>query len=154
MAEDSDGDFVKVSLSVQSKGEGQQNTVQRLSIADEFVIHALKAHLLAAVYTMLNISSGDQEIAHEVSAQWLQQAMSQAVDCTLILSFSYAFMHAAFIMTYSSDTRVSTIGSTGYHTFLGSEHKNYSCEAACSSSVFIASSDYDIIAYQLLHAYH
>jgi hypothetical protein len=54
---------------------------------------------------MFNISSGDQGIAHEVSAQWLQQAASQAVDRTLILreptddlhSFSHAFMHAAFL---------------------------------------------------------
>lgn len=41
-------------------------TAKTFSIADEFVIHALKAHLLAAVYTMFNICSGDQRIPHEV----------------------------------------------------------------------------------------
>ena len=50
------------------------------SITDEVVIHALKANLLAAVYTMYNISSRDQSITHEVSAQWLQQAASEAMS--------------------------------------------------------------------------
>ena len=75
------------------------------STADEFVIHTLKAHLLAAVYSMFGISSGDETIEHEVSAQWLQYAASKAVDRTLILSestddlhsFSRSFMHAAFL---------------------------------------------------------
>ena len=75
------------------------------SIADEFVVHALKAHLLAAVYSMFGISGGDETIVHDVSTDWLHNTASKAVDRTLILkdsvddvhSFSRAFMHAAFL---------------------------------------------------------
>ena len=94
---------------------------------------------------MFNISSGDQEIAHEVSAQWLQQAASQAVDRTLILreptddlhSFSHAFMHAAFLYY---DLRQAIRFEEGEYIirhwkywlpyFLGSRRRNYSCKAA------------------------
>ena len=115
------------------------------SITDEFVIHVLKANLLAAIYTMFNISSRDQSIRHEVSAQWLQQAASEVIECTLILreptdylhSFSHAFMHVAFLYY---DLRQAIRFEEGEHIirhwkywlpyFLGSGRKNYSCEAA------------------------
>ena len=115
-------------------------TAKTFSIADEFVVHALKAHLLAAVYSMFGISTGGEAIEHVVSAEWLQHTAARAVDRTLILneptddvhSFSRAFMHAAFLYY---DLRQAIRFEEGEHIirhwkyWLGSG-KNYSCEAA------------------------
>ena len=109
------------------------------------MIHAFKAHLLAAVYKMFGISSGDQRIAHEVSAQWLQQVASKAVDRTLILieptddlyTVSHAFMNAAFLyhdlqqeIHFEDSKHIICHWKYWLPYFLGSGHKIYSCEAA------------------------
>ena len=43
-------------------------TAKTFSIADEFVLYMLKAHLLASVHTMFGISGSDDEVEQEVSA--------------------------------------------------------------------------------------
>ena len=81
------------------------------SVADEFVIHALKAHLLAAVYSMFGISGGHETVEHKLSAEWLQSAVSKAVDHTVILREKMDDVHSfsqAFIMQHLCITIYST----------------------------------------------
>lgn len=115
------------------------------SIADEFVLHAFQAHLLAHVYTYFGITSPTDPIPHECSLQWLQDKARDIVDITLVLKettdkvlqFSRSFMHAAFLYY---DLRQAVRYEEGEHIilhwrlwlpyFLGLGKKNYSNEAA------------------------
>ena len=42
------------------------------SIADEFILHTFKAHLLAAVYDEFGVSSAHDNIPHDTSLEWLE----------------------------------------------------------------------------------
>lgn len=115
------------------------------SVADEFVLHAFKAHLLSHLLTYFGITAVDDTIQHESSLQWLQENANKIVDKTLVLiettdkvlEFSRSFMHAAFLYY---DLREAIRYEDGEHIirhwklwrpyFLGTGRKNYSGEAA------------------------
>ena len=115
------------------------------SVADEFVLHALKAHLLAHILAYFGITATNAVIPHECSMQWLQQTATNLVDKTVVLTestdkvlqFSRSFMHAAFLYY---DLRQAIRFEDGKHIirhwklwlpyFLGTGRKNYSREAA------------------------
>lgn len=117
----------------------------KFSIADEFVLHAFQAHLLAHIYDYFGISSSTDQIPHECTLQWLQDKAKAIVDASLVLSettdkvlqFSTSFMHAAFLYY---DLRQAIRFEDGEHIirhwklwlpyFLGLGRKNYSNEAA------------------------
>ena len=42
------------------------------SVTDEFILHALKCHLIAAICEELNLESPDEDIPYEASLQWLR----------------------------------------------------------------------------------
>ena len=115
------------------------------SVADEFVLHTFKSHLLAHIFAHFGISSKNDVVHHETSSKWLEDTASDLVDKTLVLSettdkvaeFSRSFMHAAFLYY---DLRKAIQLEDGEHTirhyklwlpyFLGTGRKNYSGEAA------------------------
>ena len=113
--------------------------------ADEFILHAFKAHLLAHIMAHFGITATNTVIPHECSKQWLQQTAADLVQKTVVLSestdkifqFSRSFMHAAFLYY---DLRQAIRFEEGEHIirhwklwlpyFLGTGRKNYSGEAA------------------------
>ena len=115
------------------------------SVADEFVLHAFKAHLLAHILTYFGITTTNVIIPHDCSMQWLQQTAINPVDKTVVLTestdkvlqFSRFFMHAAFLYY---DLRQAIRFEDGKYIIrhwklwlpyiLGTGRKNYSGEAA------------------------
>ena len=45
------------------------------SIANEFVLHAFKAHIVASICEQLNIKSPTDSIAHDCTPKWLEMCM-------------------------------------------------------------------------------
>ena len=117
----------------------------KFSIADEFVLHALEAHLLAHVCSFFGISSSTDPIEHDCSLEWLREKAQAIVNAALILKetsdkilqFSKSFLHSAFLY---HDLRQAIRFEDGEHIirhwkmwlpyFLGTGRKNYSNEAA------------------------
>ena len=117
----------------------------KFSVADEFVLHAFQAHLLAHIYSFFGISSSADPIQHDCSPQWLQEKSQAILDAILVLDetsdkvlqFSLSFMHSAFLY---HDLRHAIRYEDGEHIirhwklwlpyFLGMGRKNYSNEAA------------------------
>ena len=74
---------------------------------DEFVLHAFKGHLIAAVCTQLTLNSKDSSLQHDPSLQWLEQT-AQAVTKEIlypsmchsedgIYNLHRSFLHMAFL---------------------------------------------------------
>lgn len=113
----------------------------KFSVADEFVLHAFEAHLMAHILTFFEISSPAAPIPHECSLQWLQEKGQAIVDSILVLKetsdkvlqFSTSFLHSAFLYY---DLRQAIRYEDGEHIirhwqlwlpyFLGMGRKNYS----------------------------
>ena len=74
---------------------------------DEFVLHAFKGHLVAAICTYLNIHSKVSPIKHDSSLQWLEQTALAVTKEVLyppschsddgIYSLHRSFLHMAFL---------------------------------------------------------
>ena len=53
------------------------------NVCDEFLLHAHKSHLLAAICTQLNVASPDAPVSYELSLQWLETTAKSIVSQTL-----------------------------------------------------------------------
>jgi len=117
------------------------------SIGDEFVLHAFRAHLLAAVCDQLHLQSPSDPLSHDHTLEWLEKTATSIVDATLTPPLCsskdpvYA-LHRSFVATafLYSDLRQAIRFENGPHIirlwkmwlvrFLGTGKKNYSTEAA------------------------
>ena len=75
------------------------------NVCDEFLLHAFKSHLLAAICTQLHIDTPDAPIAHESTLQWLEATANSIVSQTLypstftdtVYGLHRSFLHTAFL---------------------------------------------------------
>ena len=75
------------------------------NVCDEFILHAYKSHLLAAICTQLKVDSPDVPVAHELTLQWLETTAKSIVSNTLypttftdtIFGLHRSFLHTSFL---------------------------------------------------------
>ena len=91
------------------------------NVCDEFLLHAYKSHLIAAICTELCISSPEADIEHEPTLQWMESTASSIVANTLYPSSSCSdpvhnlhrtFLHTGFLY---SDLRQAIRFEDGHH---------------------------------------
>ena len=104
------------------------------SIADEFVLHTFRAHVLAAICDQLRIQSPSDPVAHDPTLEWLEKTATSIVDNTLTPPLCASEdpvygLHRSFVVTafLYSDLRQAIQFEK---RFLGAGKKNYSMEAA------------------------
>lgn len=117
--------------------------VKVFNVGDEFLIHAFKAHLAAAVCSVLKISSVTEAIAHENTLEWLRETAERIVDDTLIPTSSQdpvyamhrAFMHMSFLyvdlrnaIRYEDGPHIVRLWKLWLPRFIGTGRKNYATE--------------------------
>lgn len=127
----------------------------KFSVANEFVLHAFQAHLLAHIYTLFGISSSADPIQHECSLQWLQDKAKEIVDSILVLKetsdrvvqFSISFMHSAFLyrdlreaMQYENTFFVT--GKCGFHISSAWDEKTTPTKLQISSATCNVHADF------------
>ena len=76
------------------------------NVCEEFLLHAYKSHLIAAVCTMLNINSPEADVEHETTLHWLETTANAIVSNTLhppsspspdhVHNLHRAFLHMGF----------------------------------------------------------
>lgn len=113
------------------------------SVADEFLIHMIKSHLLARVCYLLKITSPSSDINHEDTLEWLQDEARMLVEKCLQPSessdptyhFHRSFLHTAFLyvdlrhaITWQDGPHVFRYWKLWLSRFLGTDRKNYSTE--------------------------
>ena len=114
------------------------------SVGDEFVVHAFRAHLIAAACTHLGVNSPTELVPHEQSQEWLVGTAKAIVEKEVmpreskdhIYAHHRSFLHCGFLYT---DLRNSIRQEEGEHIvrawkhwailFLGTNRKNYYNEA-------------------------
>ena len=114
------------------------------NVADEFIVHLFKGHLIARICTLLHLNSPSDSITHEKSLEWLESTAKLLVADTLFPVASNdpvylrhrTFLHSAFMYT---DLRNSIRWENGPQIirhwkwwiprFLGTEKRNYATEA-------------------------
>ena len=119
--------------------------VKYFNVGDEFLLHAFKGHLLAAICNSLSVEATDSIIEHTKDAQWLRNKAEMLVECLLFPSNSIdpvllrqsRFLHTAFLYI---DLRNAIRWEDGLHIirhwkwwlprFIGTGKKNYAKEAA------------------------
>lgn len=100
--------------------------VKTFNIGDEFLVHAFKGHLTAAICTLLKLKSQDDPVAHIPTLQWLEKTAEMIVAQTFFpVPYSYrsCLQPAQGFPTYSiSLCRLEECNSLGrwpsYHTAL------------------------------------
>lgn len=115
------------------------------NVADEFIMHVFKGHLIANICTQLKIASPQDDIDQQADFQWLKQTAESIASATLfptqsndaVFYFHKSFLHLAFLY---SDLRTAIHWEDGEHVirhwkiwiphFLGVGMKNYASEAA------------------------
>ena len=58
-------------------------TAKVFSVCDEFLLHAYRSHLIAAICTQLNVETPDAVLQHEPTLQWLKRTAELIVTNTL-----------------------------------------------------------------------
>lgn len=114
------------------------------SIADEFISHTFKAHLLAAVYDEFGVTSAHDNIPHDNSLEWLETTARSICEKRLvpheskdaIHALHRSFLHVAFMYI---DLRNAIRNEEGPQIirhwrhwmvlFVGMNCKNYATEA-------------------------
>jgi len=122
-------------------------SVKTFNTGDEFVVHAFKGHLMAAVCTILKVNSAQDPVPHDSSLEWLQKTSDMIVTESLfpvstsctdpIHKLHRAFLHTAFLYI---DLRNAIRWEDGVHIIrhwklwlprlAGTGCKNYAVEAA------------------------
>jgi len=116
------------------------------NVADEFITHSFKAHLIAAICTHLGVSAPTDEVPHTCSQEWLERTakgiveraimpMSDSVDDP-VYSLHQSFLYSGFLYV---DLRNAIRNEEGPHIirlwkhwavlFLAMNKKNYAKEA-------------------------
>ena len=115
------------------------------NVCDEFILHAFKSHLLAAICTQLKLQSLDTPIVHDQNLQWLETTAEAIVAQNLypttstdtVYGLHRSFLHIAYLYV---DLRNAIRYEYGEHIirhwkwwlprFLATGCKNYAIEAA------------------------
>lgn len=117
------------------------------SVADEFLLHIFKSHLISAICHHLKASSPSDTIQHERTHDWLRRIAETITTVTVmplntdtgdsVYFFHRQFMRAAFLYI---DLRNAIRFENGEHIvrlwkfwllyFLSTGKRNYSCETA------------------------
>lgn len=114
------------------------------NVADEFLVHAFKAHLSASVCTLLKVQSSSDVICHEVTEKWLRETAETLLTDTImpaqasdpVYVFHRSLLHLGFLY---SDLRNAIRWEDGPQIFrhwvfwlpcfLATGKKNYASEA-------------------------
>lgn len=114
------------------------------NIADEFLMHTFRAHLLASATSSLGISDVTQRIVHEDSRQWLKSKAEQLVKEILmpqtasdsVHMFHKSFLHHAFLyvdlreaIRWEDGPQIVRHWKWWIPRFIGTGKKNYAAEA-------------------------
>ena len=75
------------------------------NVCDEFILHAYKSHLLAALCRRLSVNSPDVHFPHELTLQWLETIAKSIVSQTLypttftdtVFGLHRSFLHTCFL---------------------------------------------------------
>ena len=113
-------------------------------VADEFLMHMFKSHLLARVCFLFNITSPSSTINHTPELEWLQQKSKDLVKQCLhpqqsddpTYQLHRLFLHTAFLyvdlryaIRWEDGPQVIRHWKMWLPKFLGTARKNYSAEA-------------------------
>ena len=119
--------------------------VKVFNVGDEFLIHVFKAHLVASVCSLLNITSVSDTIAHDNSLEWLRSTAERLVTKTLmpeaskdpVFTMHRDFLHTAFLyvdlrnaIRYENGPHIVRQWKLWLPRFIGTGKKNYSTESA------------------------
>ena len=112
---------------------------------DEFLIHAFKSHLIAAICKQLSIQSPDDQIPHESSLLWLESKAEEITSKALYPTSTSdpthnlhrSFLHTAFLyidlrnaIRWEDGPQIIRHWRLWLPRFLGTGSKNYAIEAA------------------------
>ena len=117
---------------------------QTFSIADEFVVHAFKVHLLAAICTHVNMPFVLKPVEHESPLEWLSSTAKSVMEKhvmpkesndpihALHRSFPYVgflYMDLRKAIRYEEGAHIIRLWKHWAILFLGTDCNNYSTEA-------------------------
>ena len=134
----------RLSLSLTRDCSSSPGRSEGVSIADEFVHHCFRAHLLANVCQQFQISSPSDLIRHENTQEWLQSTAELILQGSIMpveLTNPHYSMHRSFVYTafLYHDLREAVRYEEGSHVirqwrmwlpiFLGTKCHNYATEA-------------------------
>lgn len=117
---------------------------KKFSVADEFLVHAFKAHLLAAICNHLNVLSPSEPVPHKESLEWLSSTAKSIVEervlplgsqdplyalhrSVLYIGFMYTDLRKA--IRFEEGEQIVRLWKHWAILFLGTNRKNYSGEA-------------------------
>ena len=123
--------------------------VKVFNVGNKFLVHAFRAHLMAAILAELNITSASDEIEHTTSKEWLEKTAEQLVDSLLMPKNSddpayidplyhmhHAFLHHAFLyvdlreaIRWENGPQIVRHWKWWLPRFLGTGKKNYAAES-------------------------
>lgn len=113
------------------------------SVADEFVIHAFKAHLIAAACAHFNVKSPSETIPHDQTQEWLISTAKCIVETSVLPKphkdqlhdLHSSFLYAGFLyadlrnaLKFEGD-QIIRLWKHWLIYFLGTNRKNYANEA-------------------------
>ena len=122
-------------------------SVKTFNTGDEFVVHAFKGHLMAAVCTILKVNSAQDPVAHDSSLEWLQKTADMIVTESLFPvstsctdpfhNLHRAFLHTAFLyidlrnaIRWEDSVHIIRHWKLWLPRLAGTGCKNYAVEAA------------------------
>ena len=115
------------------------------NVCDEFIIHAYKSHLFAAICTHLHIDSPSASIVHEPTIQWLEVTAESIVRSILqptkfndtTFGLHRTFLYTAFLyvdlrraIRYEEGAHIIRHWKLWMPRFLATGCRNYALEAA------------------------
>ncbi len=116
------------------------------STCDEFLLHAFKSHMVAAICQILCVDNPNANIPHTSSYQWLEETARSIVQATInvpeaskdsVFCFCRSFLHAAFLyidlrsaIRYEDGPLIILHWQNWLVYFLGCDKQNYAAEAA------------------------
>ena len=120
--------------------------VKIFSTCDEFLLHAFKSHMIAAICQVLGVDNPNADIPHTPSYQWLEESAKSIVQATInvpepskdtVFCFCCSFLHASFLyidlrnaIRFEDGPRIILHWQNWLVYFLGCEKQNYAVEAA------------------------
>lgn len=120
-----------------------EKKAKNFSIADEFILHTFKSHIIAAICDIMKLDDPTSSVPHEASLKWLEDTAKHIVTSTItpkasndaVYAFHRSFLHTTFLYI---DLRNAIRYEDGPHIirhwqqwlvyFLGCNKNNYSTE--------------------------
>ena len=112
-------------------------------VADEFLMHTFKSHLLARVCSLFDVASPSLEINHTATLEWLQQKAKDLVQQCLqphqsedpiyhlhrsFLQVAFQYIDLRYAIRWEDGPQVIRHWKLWLSRFLGTGRKNYSVE--------------------------